>query len=723
MRKFLWLGALFVVVLLLFLGIHTPIAQADGDQGIDRTSLHTLITQMAERDGRAYTNVTWRTAAQAAQRAQTVADNQQATQGDIDTAYTALRSAIQRLVPLSSFENPFTDVARQGWWFSDAVRYVAANDLMRGTSTTAFMPNNSMSRAMAVTVLYRMAGEPDTTAPLPFHDVTAGQWYTNAIAWANQHHIATGVGGGHFAPHRNVTREQLVTMLYRYAQHQGYRMDIPDSVRLSAFSDAAQVSGWALDAMAWAVSGELIRGANDRIRPQGTATRAECAVMLMRLIELFEFERQPWESEPLEQHVIPWRFVTYLEPDFRAAEQTRYSPRTVGILYRRGDGWALIPTANGERWVYLRANMRYLARYVYLFDQPEGNQGAKVGPQVVTISDEQGNWAQIGTWLGLRWVYLGPETHTFPWQFLTYLEPNFRAEVQETLVPQTVNIIFRRDDGWARISTGSGNRWAYLRENRRYTGRSLYLFAYAGSNTRGPQIGPQVVTLLAQNGNWAQINTWLGLRWVYLGPGTPPGGRRIALTFDDGPSLHTERLLNALRDRNVPVTFYVLGRQVAARPDLARRMVAEGHEIACHTFSHPNLAQVSAVRMRDELTRTRNIIYQTTGAVPTTFRPPYGSFNATTRAVAAEFGYPLILWSVDTRDWETQNVSAIMSHFVGPSGVRIREGDIILMHDTMPTTIDAAIRAVDLLLAEGFTFVTVAELLGSPVSGQVYRRR
>ena len=202
---------------------------------------------------------------------------------------------------------------------------------------------------------------------------------------------------------------------------------------------------------------------------------------------------------------------------------------------------------------------------------------------------------------------------------------------------------------------------------------------------------------------------------------------RVALTFDDGPGIHTPRLLNALSARNVPATFYVLGQQVTARPEIAARIVAEGHEIASHGYTHRNLAGMSAAGVRSELSRTNQAIFQATGVIPTTFRPPFGAHNGTVRSVAAEFGFPVILWSVDTRDWETRNVNAILSHFVDRNGVvRIRDGDVILLHDIHPTSVDAAIRAVDILLAEGFVFVTVAELLeerhGPLVPGRVYNR-
>jgi len=136
---------------------------------------------------------------------------------------------------------------------------------------------------------------------------------------------------------------------------------------------------------------------------------------------------------------------------------------------------------------------------------------------------------------------------------------------------------------------------------------------------------------------------------------------------------------------------------------------------------------MSAAGIRDELTRCRNVIYQATGRYLTLLRPPYGSHNATVQSVAREFGYALLLWSVDTRDWESRNVNAILGHFVAPDGtVRIRDGDIILMHDIYPTTIDAAIRGIDILLANGFEFVTVSELLterhGGITPGKVYNR-
>jgi len=238
-------------------------------------------------------------------------------------------------------------------------------------------------------------------------------------------------------------------------------------------------------------------------------------------------------------------------------------------------------------------------------------------------------------------------------------------------------------------------------------------------------IAPQYVTILQQYDNWILIPTWIGEKWINTAARLPHNAQIIALTFDDGPSRHTDRLLDALYERGVPATFFVLGSRVERYPDTARRIVAEGHEIGNHTFGHPFLTRLCADSIYNELIWTSNTIYHTTGVRPSLMRPPYGAHNQTVRNVAAELGYPVIMWSVDTRDWERRNVNAIMSHIVRPNGtLRVRHGHNILMHDIHSTTVDAAIVMVDLLLSHGFTFVTVSELLehrvGEPIAGQVY---
>lgn len=183
----------------------------------------------------------------------------------------------------------------------------------------------------------------------------------------------------------------------------------------------------------------------------------------------------------------------------------------------------------------------------------------------------------------------------------------------------------------------------------------------------------------------------------------------LALTFDDGPHpTNTPRLLDILKERNVKATFYVVGTNVKAHPNIMRRIVAEGHEVANHTVSHGNLAKMSESAVRRELTNARDAIIAVTGVTPRTMRPPYGAITSSQKAwIRREFGYPSILWSVDPEDWKRPGSSVVTQRLV--SGAR--PGGILLVHDIHAPTITAIPSAVDQLLAKGYQFVTVTQLI------------
>ena len=179
---------------------------------------------------------------------------------------------------------PFTDVDKDAWYF-EAVQYVYKNGLFNGISTTTFSPDAEMSRAMLAAVLYCLAGSPagDGKAPA-FTDVAPDTWYTDAVDWANGNGIVTGYGNGLFGGTDSITREQLVVMLYRYARLMKHNTAAAGD--LSAFTDAGDASGWAVEALRWAYAEGLITGRTaTTIVPQGTATRAEVAMILMRFGE------------------------------------------------------------------------------------------------------------------------------------------------------------------------------------------------------------------------------------------------------------------------------------------------------------------------------------------------------------------------------------------------------------------------------------------------------
>ena len=177
---------------------------------------------------------------------------------------------------------PFTDVSSSDWFY-DAVAYVYENGLMGGTGNNQFSPSVTTTRAMIVTILHRLEGEP-TTGTSAFTDVAAGQWYTDAVAWASANRIVEGYGNGRFGPNDTITREQMATILYRYAQSKGY--NVSSTGDLSGYTDAAQVSDWAQTAMGWANAQGLITGNTaTTLNPTGSATRAEVATILMRFVE------------------------------------------------------------------------------------------------------------------------------------------------------------------------------------------------------------------------------------------------------------------------------------------------------------------------------------------------------------------------------------------------------------------------------------------------------
>ncbi len=178
---------------------------------------------------------------------------------------------------------PFIDVA-EGDWFYDAVVYAYQNELMDGVGGNRFAPNSETTRAQLVTILYRLEGEPAVSGDLPFTDVETGIWYTDAILWAAQNNIVNGVSDTEFAPGDDLTRQQLVTILYRYAEAKGY--DVSASADLSGYPDAGQVQDYAQPAMAWAVAENIIQGMEDgTLKPAGNASRAQIATILMRFCE------------------------------------------------------------------------------------------------------------------------------------------------------------------------------------------------------------------------------------------------------------------------------------------------------------------------------------------------------------------------------------------------------------------------------------------------------
>ncbi|WP_239643876.1 polysaccharide deacetylase family protein [Nocardiopsis kunsanensis] len=179
--------------------------------------------------------------------------------------------------------------------------------------------------------------------------------------------------------------------------------------------------------------------------------------------------------------------------------------------------------------------------------------------------------------------------------------------------------------------------------------------------------------------------------------------RCIALTFDDGPGEHTGRLLDTLDAHGARATFYVLGSKVTDAPGTVERMADEGHEVGNHTWDHPDLTELSQEEIRSELGRTDKAIAAATGSRPKTVRPPYGALDGTVRESVTQ---PLLLWDVDTLDWQSLDADAVTDAAVEGA----TEGSVVLFHDIHESTVEAIPHVLRELSAQGYTFVTVGEL-------------
>ena len=199
------------------------------------------------------------------------------------TSKVTVEVSFVEIEPVPS-ELPFTDVAANAW-YHDAVAYVYDNGMMNGVTENTFAPNATTTRGMIVTMLHRLEGEPGVNYLLPFGDVAEGLWYTEAVRWAASEGIVNGVSDTSYAPDNAITREQMAAILYRYAQYKGYDTSV-GGMSLAEYTDADQISSYATTAMQWANENGLITGRTDTtLVPQGTATRAEVATILMRFCE------------------------------------------------------------------------------------------------------------------------------------------------------------------------------------------------------------------------------------------------------------------------------------------------------------------------------------------------------------------------------------------------------------------------------------------------------
>ena len=196
-----------------------------------------------------------------------------------------------------------------------------------------------------------------------------------------------------------------------------------------------------------------------------------------------------------------------------------------------------------------------------------------------------------------------------------------------------------------------------------------------------------------------------------------PGQPMIALTFDDGPSTNTKRILDILSANNCHATFFVPGYQLVKFDNTAKAIIEQGSEIGGHSWSHSQFTELTGGQIWLEIDDTNNAIFEATGVRPKIYRPPYGATNDMIKEISREMGMSIINWSVDSEDWKSKDADIIYNDIMRD----VKSGSIILCHDLFSTTADAMERVIPALIEEGYQLVTVTELLGELEPGKVYR--
>lgn len=275
---------------------------------------------------------------------------------------------------------------------------------------------------------------------------------------------------------------------------------------------------------------------------------------------------------------------------------------------------------------------------------------------------------------------------------------------------------------------------------RYFTGAALAVFSLAACQTAKTQSEPQVISVPPDE---MTRQPSLGPATTAAPSATPAGdssvpqpaaaapakyaynscnvdGPYIAMTFDDGPHKeYTPKLLDELKKRNIKATFFLVGQCAAEYPDIVKRIVDEGHEVANHSWSHLALTKLGADGVRKQMDSTNEAIRKASGVTPTIMRPPYGATsNTLNKRFAEDFGMKVILWSVDPLDWKYRNSSKVYNAIVQNA----HPGAIILAHDIHATTVAAMPETFDTLLSKGYKFVTVSELIAMDRPQQLVKK-
>lgn len=489
-----------------------------------------------------------------------------------------------------------------------------------------------------------------TAAEVSFEDVTESDWFCNAVSKVKELGYMNGTSDTEFSPYGAVSRAMAVQVLYNISG---------EEIQYSPCFDDVGENDWFASAVCWAKEAGIANGTSDtRFTPNALMTREQLACFINRYIKSFEVEGPGQKGDAYTDidNCSEWSKESVLT----MAQYKIMSPRVESFFY---------PEATVSR-------AEFAAFVLSMMGYEEAGRDSSVHVQLI--------YSKVAA---------------------VTLEKGQKLSVEGALYPEnsadTVIIYSSSDPSVASVDK-EGNVTANKAGTARITltCRDGGFKAYSDikvtqpSDNKGNADNNDAYNSSADNSGMISIG----------GRRIDPNKPMVALTYDDGPHrTYTNRILDTLEKYNSAATFFELGERAVNCADVIKREVELGCEVANHSYSHPNLATLSAGGVSSQISRTNDVIYNACGIRPKLVRPPYGSNNSTVRNNA---GAPIILWSIDTLDWKYRNASYVTSVIKS----NVTDGSVILMHSLYDSTATATEIIVPWLLSQGYQLVTVSEL-------------
>jgi len=521
---------------------------------------------------------------------------------------------------------------------------------------------------------------------LPFTDVNEGKWYFAPIVFVYKKGYMNGVSDELFDPSGTMTRAMFAVVIAKIAG----KRDI--SYTESPFSDV-ETGKWYSDSIIWCAENGLVSGyETGEFKPSRPVTREQTAVLIRRLGDHLNYD-------------VTYEDETLLSLFHDRNEISGYARPAVAWaldygLFSGNEDFAVMPRKSATR--------SELAAILYRFSSYKDTPPI-VPPTIYTVTFKNydgsvlytDNVAAGGTAKYREQTPVRPSDEMYDYSFngwdkpITPINENtvFTAVYNETIREYIVNFI--NWDGTLLYSTTvkAGENAVYIGKTPEKPDDEEYTYVFSGWDKSMNCIKAETVF----QAQFEAVIKPKSQRTI------DPNKPMLALTFDDGPGAGSKSILDTLDNYNVAATFFDVGSNVKRYPDIIKREVEIECEIGNHTYSHPNLRNLSSASITDEVTSTNNEFIKILGYAPELMRPPYGATNPTINSI---INMKIILWSIDTLDWKSRNADSVYNVAVGEA----YDGAIILMHSLYPSTAAAVKRIVPALLSRGYQLVTVSEL-------------